>query len=691
MKLFLAEKPSLARQIIKALEVHTHETFTKHEGYYESHSFIITHCFGHLYELQTIEQYIGEKKKWSEVPLPFIPDKFEYKPKEECKEQIDIISHLVNDKKVTEIIHACDSDNEGEVIGRIVLQHTLKKKVPVSRLWSSDTTEESLWRAYQQRKPDSEYDSYFHAGLSRALSDWVIGLNSTRAITIRSGTLYNIGRVITPIVQKVVNRDIERENFKVRKYWGIGCEYCSSSKELKTKQEAEVLAKQYNKGYEVVSFTEKERTVARPKLFSQTTLQNTMSKNGLAPDQTLKVCQSLYEKGFTTYPRTDSEFLTNEEVDKVKSILLVYGSNYKATGKEKCFDSKKVSSHSAIIPTGKKPSSLSKQEQTVYDSIVKRFLVNFHVQDCIVKDQKCSIQVNGETINFTGMKTIQEGWNQRETLTEEKDRVLPTDLFSLGKHTNSLNWKPSQRSTQKPPLITVSALNNWCEHPFKDREEDEYSSIAKGLTIGTPATRAGIIKKAIETGYLKLEGQNYMSTDKGRELVRVLNENSIPVNAELSVSLQNSIQTKSQVEVIKEATAFAKEVVSKIQKAEVKKMAVQRETATCPWCGEPLVKIISKDGRVFWTHPSHKNEDGEYVKDTSCTFFIGTQVKYYGQTIQLTEKQLDTLMKKGEVKVKGIESKYGSFSAKMHVSKEPNIWNGKSYIQIEFTDKEYAK
>ena len=690
MKVFIAEKPSLAKAIVNALQRHSGEKFTKENGCYKASSFCVTWCYGHLFELSEIDDYIGKKTKWSEVPLPFFPETFQYKPKDDCKEQITIISNLVNAPSTTEIIHACDSDNEGEVIGRIVLQETLKRKVPITRLWSSDTTEDSLWKAYTNRKPDSDYDKQFNEGQSRAFVDWLVGINTTRAITIRSGTLYNIGRVITPIVQKVVNRDIERENFKVRKYFGIGCEYCSSSKELKTKQEAEVLAKQYNKGYEVVSFTEKERTVARPKLFSQTTLQNTMSKNGLAPDQTLKVCQSLYEKGFTTYPRTDSEYLTNEEVDKVKNILLVYGEEYQVIGKEKCFNSKKVTSHSAIIPTGKKPSSLSKQEQTVYDSIVKRFLVNFHVQDCIVKDQKCSIRVGTETINFTGMKTIQEGWNQRETLTEEEDRVLPTDLFSLGKHTNSLNWKPSQRSTQKPPLITVSALNNWCEHPFKDREEDDYTDIAKGLTIGTPATRAGIIKKAIDTGYLKLEGQNYTSTDKGREMVRVLSENSIPVNAELSVSLQNSIQTKSQVEVIKEATAFTKEVVSKIQKAEVKNMN-QRETATCPWCGEPLVKIVSKDGRTFWSHPSHRNEDGEFVKDTTCAFFIGTQVKYYGQTIQLTEKQLDSLMKKGEVKVKGIESKYGTFSAKMHISKEPNVWNGKSYIQIEFTDKEYAK
>lgn len=693
VKVFIAEKPSLAGQIVKSLEKHTKETFTKRNGYYESRSYIVTWCYGHLFELYDIDDYIGTKTKWSEVELPYIPKHFEYKEKEGVHEQVQVISRLVNAKTTEEVIHSCDSDNEGEVIGRIAIQKTLKRKVSISRLWSSDTTEDSLWRAYQERKPDSAYDKDFNAGQSRAFADWLVGINSTRAITVQSGTLFNIGRVITPIVQKVVDRDREREQFKVRKFWSISCAYCSSGKELTSKKEAEELSKKYNQGYEVISFTEKERTVGRPKLFSQTTLQNAMSNNGIAPDKVLSICQKLYEKGYTTYPRTDSEFLTNDEVSKVKQILSVYGSCYAVTGKEKCFNSKKVASHSAIIPTGREPQNLKKEEALVYEAIKVRFLVNFHKEECIVKDQKCTICIDKEELNFNGLITIQNGWcNKEKALSEEETKVLPKDLFSVGKHTDPLGWKAVQRTTQKPPAITVSALNTWCEHPFRGDTaiDKEYGDIAKGLTIGTPATRAGIIKKAIDGGYLELKGQKYNSTDKGRELVRVIEENSIPVNAELSVRLQSSIQNKTKEEVVEEATELTENIVKKIQKAEVKKVEKEKITAKCPWCGEELVRIQAKTGKVYYTHPSHKDpETGEYVKETNCQFFIGTELKYYGQNIELTPKRLDILMQKGEVKVAGVPSKYGTFTATMFIEPEPNEWNGKQYVQVNFKDKKY--
>ncbi len=594
MKVFIAEKPSLAGQIVKALEKHTKESFTKRNGYYESNSFIVTWCYGHLFELYDIDDYIGTKTKWSEVELPYIPKHFEYKEKEGVHEQVQVISRLVNAKTTEEIIHSCDSDNEGEVIGRIAIQKTLKRKASISRLWSSDTTEDSLWRAYTERKPDSVYDKEFNAGQSRAFADWLLGINSTRAITNRSGTLYSVGRVITPIVQKVVFRDKEREEFKTKKFWSVSCDYCSSKKELTNRKEAEELAKKYNSGYQVLSMVEKERVVARPKLFSQTTLQNDMSKAGIAPDKCLAICQKLYEKGLTTYPRTDSEYLTNDEVDKVKHILTAYGSDYAVTGKEKCFDSKKVASHSAIIPTGRRPQGLVKEEAIVYDTVLERFLVNFHKEECIVKDQKCTIRIDKEELNFNGVITIQNGWCRG---TDTENKILPKELFSEGFHKDMLNWKAVQRTTQKPPAITVSALNTWCEHPFRGDTaiDEEYGDIAKGLTIGTPATRAGIIKKAIDGGYLELKGQKYNSTDKGRELVRVIEENSIPVNAELSVRLQSSIQNKTKEEVVEEATKLTKAIIEKMKKVEVKRMENKdRVTGKCPWCGEQLVRIQAK-------------------------------------------------------------------------------------------------
>ena len=679
MKLFIAEKPSLARQIINSLEQNTGETFYSKQGYYESNSYIVSFCFGFLYELKSIDEYEGVKKSWKETKLPYIPRQFEWSIKPECVEQVNILKKLLNQTNITEIVHCGDADSMGEVLVRQVILFNLKKtNMTVSRLWASDTTEETLWKAYKDRKDDSEYDNFYSSGLSQLYSDWLLGINATRALTVQAntGSVFNIGRVITPIVQKVVEREEERSVFKVKKSYGVGNSYCHSKTEVKTKKEAEVLCKEFNEKCVIGKLVEKERIISRPNLYSQTTLQNEVSKLGIAPDKCLSICQKLYEKSLLTYPRTNSEYLTTNEIEKVKNVLSVYGSLYATTGNEKCYNNSKVESHSAIIPTGKKACGLKKEERVIYDIVEARFLQNFFIEECVVVDQSRSVQTpNGETLTAKGLEVKQNGWNK-----DIQSKPLPS----------SLSWEVEERKTTKPSAMTVSSLNSWCEHPYRDRAEDEYSSLAKGLTIGTPATRAGIIKKAIETGYLQLEKQTYKSTDKGREMVKVLKENNIPVNAELSVQLQSAIQAKTTEEVLKETIILVNEVVESMKKAKVEgKRMENREMAQCVWCGEPIVKIKSKDNKVYWTHPSTKDENGNYVKEVNCSFFIGQDLKYFGQTIHLTEKQLDTLVKKGSVNVKNVPSKFGEFEGEMFIEKEPNVWNGKEYIQVNFKNKKY--
>lgn len=679
MKLLIAEKPSLARQMFSALQQHTGEPFYNKQGYYESNSFIVSYCFGFLYALKSIDEYEGVKKSWKETQLPYIPAKFAWSVKQDCVDQVNILKRLMNQPDIDEIIHCGDADTMGEVLVRQVILFNLKKpNTVVSRLWASDTTEDTLWKAYKERKKDSEYDRYYNEGLSQLYTDWLVGINATRALTVQAntGSVFNVGRVITPIVQKVVVREEERRTFKVKKSYGVGNAYCHSKTALKTKKEAEVLCKEFNDKCVVGELVEKERNVSRPNLFSQTTLQNEVSKLGLAPDKCLSVCQKLYEKGLLTYPRTNSEYLTTGEIEKVKNILTVYGSSYATTGTERCYDNSKVESHSALIPTGKRASGLTKEERTVYDLVLERFLVNFFIEDCIVVDQSRSVETpNGEVLTAKGYMVKQNGWNK-----SLNEKTLPS----------TLSWEVEERKTTKPPAMTVSSLNTWCEHPYKDREVDEYTALAKGLTIGTPATRAGIIKKAIDTGYLQLDKQTYKSTDKGREMVKVLQENCIPVNAELSIQLQSSIQNKTTEDVLKETIILVNEVVESIQKAKVEGENMEnRETAKCTWCGEPIVKIKSKDGKVYWTHPSTKDENGNYVKEVNCTFFIGQDIKWYGVPIHLTEKQLDTLMKKGSVKVKNVPSKFGEFEGDLYIEKDPNVWNGKTYLQVNFKNKKY--
>ena len=695
MIILIAEKPSLAKAIKASIEKNTNEQFKNVKGFYKGQNHCITWCYGHLFELCNIDDYLGEKRSWSEVDLPYIPKTFKYKVKEDCEEQVEVIRYLVNLQSTTEIIHACDSDNEGEVIGRLAIQNTVKdvSKVIISRLWATDTTETTIWNAYKNRKPDSAYDKEFNAGQCRAFVDWIIGINATRAITVKSGTLFNLGRVIVPIVQKIVEREEERAKFKESRYYGLSCGYCESRTTFDDQQDAETGKKRLNEcGYAVEDIKTTKKTIKRPRLFSQTTLQNELSHKNYKPDQVLNLTQKLYEKGLTTYPRTDSEFLTSEEIGKVKRSLAVYGDQYTCTGKEPCFNDKLVVSHSAIIPTGKKASGLSKDENVVYSAIVARFLLNFFKEECKVEETKIALTVNGEHLETTFVEVLQKGWNE-----DIESKPLPEGIFTKGIHKKGLEWTVVEKQTRKPQNMTISTLNNYCEHPFSTSCMDENydAEVLKGLTLGTPATRAGIIKKAIDTGYLALSGQTYRSTEKGREMVKVLKENKIPINAEMSVKLQTSIHSLKMDEVMKNTCISIVDIVDKIKKSEVKQMEntnAEGKKYICAWCGEELVKIKSKDGKTYFTHKSKKNEEtGEYEKTTNCNFFTGTTFKYFGVPLKLTDAQMEKLMTKGSVKIKKFETKWGAISGDLYIKDEPNIWNGKEYVQIDFKNKKIEK
>lgn len=290
-------------------------------------------------------------------------------------EQIEIIKKLINQSNITEIIHSCDADAEGEVIGRIVIQKTCKKPIPVSRLWLPDTTPETIRSAYYNRKSDFAYEKLFQQGQTRSFVDWIIGINLSRGMTIKTGELVSIGRVIIPIVQKIVERDIEIGKFESKPYWVLTNDNIESSQRFDNLEQAKQMCNKYNISKTIVQeIISKNITKKPPNLFSQTTLQNTASREyGMKPSEVLAITQSLYEKGLTSYPRTDSEYLSSNEVDKVKGILSGYD-NTNCTGKEYVFNDNKVESHSAIIPLCQiENQTLSDDERKIFDLIEKGF------------------------------------------------------------------------------------------------------------------------------------------------------------------------------------------------------------------------------------------------------------------------------------------------------------------------------
>lgn len=368
MKVIIAEKPSLGRTIASALGVRD-----KYDGYLSNGEIAVTYAFGHLLELKDMDAYFGHKVPWGEN-LPFYPDPFEFDLKKDVKKQFDIICKLINDSDTDEIICAGDADREGEVIVRLILRAGLKSYKKITRLWLPDQTPQTITKQMEERKLDSEYDNLYYEGLARTYIDWVLGINLTRSISSIANQMMSIGRVICPIVIAIYERDKSIDEFIPQKYYSLvsnvdGIELVSKIKfDATDKANALSICDDYNAtGGRVVDVSSKDTVKNSPRLFSLSKLQGYCGKKfKLKPAETLAVVQSLYEKGFVTYPRTNTEFLSENEKDKVKDLIQIHDMNgeliYKDT--KRVFDDSKIESHSALSPTEKVAdiSSLSEKE-----------------------------------------------------------------------------------------------------------------------------------------------------------------------------------------------------------------------------------------------------------------------------------------------------------------------------------------
>lgn len=548
MKLIIAEKPSLARNICAALG-----SFSKKGSYYINDEYIVTWVFGHLFSLADIEYYNPNPDgRWTLKNLPCFPEKFEFELRKDKSgkedfgvlNQFNVIKELCEREDVDTIVNAGDSDREGEIIVRTCIEKTGIKGKKLTRLWLPDQTEQTVRSAVLDMKDETNYDNLANEGYARTYIDWLFGVNLTRYATLKTGSLLRVGRVIVPIVKAIYDRDMSIENFKPEIYYtpisktvvnGETVELGSKKKFSKNElNKAQELCKLYNSFTAVVTDKKTKKDKLSPgKLYSLSKLQNILGKKfKMSMDKSLSIVQDLYEKGYVTYPRTNSEYLATAEKDKVKGVIAAIskiGYNVKFKDNKTIFDDSKIESHSALIPTYKIPdkSKLSEEEFTVYKTILRRFAAVFCGEDCIAEKSEIKIDVGGlEDFTLKGTVIVEKGWTKYDDYTK-KDKILPN--LSKG-DTFAVNFEPSEKETTPPRHYTIETLNNYLKNPFREEkaniedenDEEEYKAIFEGLELGTEATRTGIIDNARKSGYIELKKDVYTILPGGKFLIESL-------------------------------------------------------------------------------------------------------------------------------------------------------------------------
>lgn len=664
-KLIIAEKPSLAINIVRAIG-----NLKKCDGYYEGKEYIVTFAYGHLLQLFDIDDYKkGEKTSWNLEELPFCPETFKYKlPNDKgIIRQYKIIEKLIKNPDVSEIINCGDADREGEVIiNNIIYEIFSKNKIDkkIKRLWLPEQTESTILKSLKNLKDIYETKNLYEEGLARSQIDWLYGINLTRYISILAGDTFPVGRVIIPALKFIYDRDKEINDFIPKKYLEITSKLDNEiplnfnlkyelSEIEKAKEDIQILkdCKKY------VSKIDVEDKILNPqKLFSLDSLQNYMFKNKkFSLDKTLKIVQSLYEKGLVTYPRTNTEYLADEEKDKVKQILSMLDyTDLDFKDSKKIFDSSKVESHSAIIITSKQSCSLSEDENFVYNVIKNRFISNFVKEDTVISETNIEIMASNFKANLKGKMVKKLGFLKYENIMNES--VLPTlkenDVLDIV-------FNLEEKETKPPVNVTEAELNKFFKNPFKKEEkendDEEYKEILNGAEIGTVATRAETISKIKRIGYVTEEKNHLMITDKGKKLINALMDNNIDLFKEKTVEFSKNLKkifkeeiTKGDlIEIVKkEITSFINKDV-KIEKSESNKFDM------CPICNNSIVSLPRSYSCLGY-------------KDNSCNFTIWKEIA--GKKINDNIAK-DLIRNKITKKITGFKSKTGnSFDAKLKIN-----------------------
>ena len=548
MKVCIAEKPSVAREIANILGAKT-----KRDGFYEGNGYAVTYTFGHLCTLLEPKDYKPHWKSWDLNNLPMLPERFDTKVNGDAgiKKQFNIVKSLFEKAEV--VINCGDAGQEGELIQRWVINQC-NYKGEVKRLWISSLTEEAIKEGFQNLESSKKYDNLYYAGYSRAIGDWLLGLNATRLYTVKFGgykQVLSIGRVQTPTLAMLVNRYKEIRDFKPKPYWELQTTYRDTlfnyedGRFLK-KEDGQILAdKVAQSEFEIVSVKKKKGKEYAPKLFDLTGLQvYCNNKFGFSADDTLKIVQKLYEMKVVTYPRVDTTFLPNDLYPKVHGILSkltnyseltqpLLGKKIKKT--KRVFDDKKVTDHHAIIPTGIQ-GNLQYNQQQVYDIITKRFIAVFYPDSDV---SNTSVMGKAAEVPFktTGKEIINKGWRvvfetEESKIKKELNQQLTLPSFIKGEKGSH---EPSflEKETKPPRNFTEASLLRAMETAGKQVDDDEMRELMKENGIGRPSTRASIIETLFRRKYIERKKKLVVPTQTGIDLINII-DNELLKSAELT-------------------------------------------------------------------------------------------------------------------------------------------------------------
>lgn len=647
MKVVIAEKPSVARDIAEVLDIKS-----KKKGYIEGRGCAITWAFGHLVTLQEPGEYDPALKRWSLDTLPFVPDKFKLTliQNRGVDEQFKVIETLC--QQADEIICATDAGREGELIFRYILALCNCEDKPIRRLWLNSLTPEAISEAFKDLKDGHDYDALYAAARCRSESDWIVGLNATRYYTVRHGriggtndrVLWSIGRVQTPVLAMIVERDDAILQFRPQLFWELTSRYREvvfkyTGKRFEKPEKAQVLLdKIIGQPFEITGIVAKEKKEQPPQLFDLTTLQREINKlHGLSAADTLAATQNLYEKKFVTYPRTDSRYLSKDLQPRIPQILaqlkafrpeeIAPLNLAKLPFSKRIIDDTKVSDHHAIIPTGVAPRGLNGQEQLVYEAIVTQFIAAFYPV-CLKNITTVDGVSNQVKFEAKGTQIVEPGWtalfvNKKQSQEAAEEQTLPAFVQGeTGPHEPSLR----EGKTSPPKHFNENSLLGAMEAAGKLVEDDALREALKERGIGTPATRAAIIETLLSRNYIQRDKKQLRCTDMGRCLIALIRDPLLK-SPEMTGEWEEKLKKieRSQLDPDEFMGGISGYIRTLIQHGTTEKLDTAR-WGSCPLCGKEVVKGKRAYGCSGW------KEGCGFVLEPEC------------RGVTLTPKQIQSLL-----------------------------------------------
>ena len=694
MKLVIAEKPSVARDIARVLG-----TKTKRDGYYENNEYRVTWCIGHLVQLADPEAYGEEYRQWTLAALPIIPEKFQKEVAVSTQKQFAIVQKLL--AQSTEVICATDAGREGQLIFEYVYRFEDRPAQTVKRLWISSMTDEAIQEGFRNLADNEQFANLYESARCRSEADWLVGMNFTRLFTLRYGTKLTVGRVQTPTLALLVERHKAIANFQEKPFYQLEGDFGQVKaiwhrgevNRLDSKEEAEKLGQTLTgKLGEITKLETKRKNEERPLLFDLTELQREANRRyGYTAQETLSIAQNLYEKHkYITYPRTDSRYLTVDMKPKIPALLQkvwqvlpmpkeVKEKNLltKPNIDKRIIQVSKVTDHHAIIVTERihlyQPQQLTERENNVLRLIMVRFIVAL-AQKRVYDETKLEIAVEKDIFKASGKVVVDEGWAGLERLLlgkaqqeEEQEEEQLLSGISLGQKLVLEAVKVLEKKTSPPKPYTEATLLTAMEKAGKELEDKELKESMKGKGLGTPATRAGIIEKLISTGYVERKKKNLLPTQQGITFIELLPQSikSVELTANWEQRLQDisdgiGLHEKFMQDIRRYVTDLVEENKNSEQvEATFRKGVLRKIVGKCPKCGR---NVIESDKSFYC--------DGFRDEENKCNFTLWKNNAYLqARGVTLDAAKAAALLKYGRMQINNLKAKNG------------NTYNGIFYME----------